>query len=149
MKHRTAPRVVAAVFLSSPLLAMAAAPVIDVYKSALCGCCAKWVNHLETNGFTVKVRNVVNPSYYREIFGVPQALGSCHTALVHAYAIEGHVPARDIERLLVERPKAKGLVVPSMPMGAPGMEGQRSDPYDVLLVEAGGNYSRYHHYNGN
>ncbi|GAB3546325.1 DUF411 domain-containing protein [Noviherbaspirillum agri] len=149
MKHRIALHAVAAGLLVLPFLATAAAPALEVYKSALCGCCTEWVKHLEANGFEVKAHNVANPSDYREKFGVPQALGSCHTALVQGYAIEGHVPASDIKRLLAERPKAKGLAVPSMPMGSPGMEGHRSAPYDVLLVETGGNYSTYHHYDGN
>jgi hypothetical protein len=135
--------------LCAPLLASAAAPVIEVYKSATCGCCNGWVDHLKANGFSVKVRNVANPSDYREKFGMPNELGSCHTGMVQGYAIEGHVPASEIKRLLVEKPKAKGLAVPSMPMGSPGMEGHRNDPYDVLLVEAKGRTSTYKHYNGN
>lgn len=128
------------------LFAAAAAPVIDVYKSASCGCCTDWVKHLEANGFDVKAHNVANPSDYREKFGIPQELGSCHTALVQGYAMEGHIPAADIKRLLQERPKATGLAVPSMPLGSPGMEGHRSDPYDVFLVQADGRYSTYRHY---
>lgn len=130
-----------------PLATAAAAPVVDVYKSAGCGCCTEWVMHLERNGFTVKAQNVANPSDYREKFGLTQALGSCHTGLVAGYALEGHVPADDIKRLLAEKPKAKGLAVPSMPLGSPGMEGPRKDPYDVLLVQADGRYSVYRHYN--
>lgn len=133
--------------LLAPLLA-AAAPVVEVYKSASCECCIDWVKHLEKNGFSVTARNVANPTDYRERFGMPNELGSCHTALVGGYAIEGHVPASEIKRLLQERPKAKGLAVPSMPMGSPGMEGRRSDPYDVLLVQPDGKYSVYRHYDG-
>lgn len=129
------------------LAAGAAAPVIEVYKSASCGCCTEWVKHLERNGFTVKARNVANPSDYREKFGLPQALGSCHTGMVAGYALEGHIPADDIKRLLAEKPKVKGLAVPSMPLGSPGMEGPRKDPFDVLLVHADGRYSVYRHYN--
>lgn len=131
-----------------PLLARAALPTIEVYKSASCGCCGAWVKHLEENGFTVKAQNVANPTDYREKFGMPNDLGSCHTGLVQGYAIEGHVPASEIKRLLAERPKAIGLAVPSMPMGSPGMEGHRSDPYDVLLVKAGGGHTVYRHYDG-
>ena len=131
--------------LLTPLLADAA-PVVEVYKSASCECCTDWVKHLEKNGFSVTARNVTNPTDYRERFGMPNELGSCHTALVGGYAIEGHVPASEIKRLLQERPKAKGLAVPSMPLGSPGMEGRRSDPYDVLLVQPDGKYSVYRHY---
>jgi hypothetical protein len=129
-----------------PLFAVAAAPAIELYKSANCGCCVDWIRHLEANGFAVKANNVANPTDYREKFGMPQELGSCHTALVQGYAIEGHVPAADIRRLLQERLKAKGLAVPSMPLGSPGMEGPRRDPYDVFLVQADGRYSTYRHY---
>lgn len=125
-----------------------ALPVIEVYKSATCGCCTAWVDHLQANGFTVKGSNVPNPAQYREKFGIPNQLGSCHTGLVEGYAIEGHVPAQDIKRMLAERPKAKGLTVPGMPIGSPGMEveGQGSDAYDVLLVHANGGQSVYSHY---
>jgi hypothetical protein len=127
-----------------------ALPAIDVYKSESCGCCAGWVDHLKASGFAVKARNVANPSDYREKFGMPQALGSCHTGMVEGYALEGHVPAREIKQLLAERPKAKGLAVPGMPLGSPGMEveGERSDPYEVLLVQANGSYSVYRRYEG-
>lgn len=148
MKRRIFLQVLLAGTLGIHLAASAAAPVIEVYKSASCGCCTGWVKHLEANGFTVKANDVANPSDYREKFGIPKALGSCHTAMVQGYAIEGHVPASEIKRLLKERPKAKGLAVPSMPMGSPGMEGNRNDPYDVLLVQADGRYTTYRHYPG-
>jgi hypothetical protein len=135
--------------LGIPLLASAAAPVIEVYKSAYCGCCTEWVEHLKANGFTVKAQNVANPTDYREKFGMPNELGSCHTGMVQGYAIEGHVPASEIKRLLTEKPKAKGLAVPAMPMGSPGMEGPRKDSYDVLVVHTNGRRSTYQHYNGN
>lgn len=130
------------------LAAGAAGPVVEVYKSEYCGCCTEWVKHLEANGFTVKAHNVANPSDYRQKFGIPEALGSCHTGVVQGYALEGHVPAAEIKRLLAEKPKARGLAVPAMPMGSPGMEGPRKDPYDVLLVDGEGRYSTYKHYNG-
>jgi hypothetical protein len=130
----------------APLAARAAVPIIDVYKSASCGCCSGWVRHLQDHGFTVRPHDVANPSDYREKFGIPQELGSCHTALVNGYAIEGHVPAREIKRLLAERPQARGLAVPAMPQGAPGMEGQRHDPFDVFLLQADGRRTLYQHY---
>lgn len=123
-----------------------ALPVIDVYKSASCGCCHVWVDHLRANGFTVKAVDVPNPSDYRAKYGVSDALGSCHTGVVAGYALEGHVPAAEIKRLLAERPKARGLAVPGMPMGSPGMEGARKDPYDVLLIQADGRTRVYKHY---
>lgn len=133
--------------LAANVSAHAAAPLVEVFKSESCGCCSEWVKHLESNGFAVKARNVANPTDYREKFGMPNNLGSCHSALVQGYAIEGHVPAAEIKRLLAEKPKAKGLAVPSMPLGSPGMEGPRKDPYDVLLVRDGGRYTVYKHYN--
>ena len=129
-----------------PLAAGAAQPVIEVYKTATCGCCKEWVRHLEANGFTVKARDVDNPSDYREKFGIPAQYGSCHTGHVNGYAIEGHVPAADIKRLLADKPKARGLAVPAMPMGSPGMEGPRKDPFDVLLVKDGGKTAVYKRY---
>jgi hypothetical protein len=131
------------------IVASAASPVVDVYKSAYCGCCADWVKHMESSGFTVKTQNVANPSDYREKYGIPQEFGSCHTAVVQGYALEGHVPATEIKRLLSEKPKAKGLAAPGMPMGSPGMEGAHKHPYDVMLVQSNGQTSVYKHYDGN
>lgn len=129
-----------------PALAVAAQPVIEVYKTASCGCCKKWVKHLEQNGFAVKAHDVSNPGEYREKFGIPQELGSCHSARVAGYALEGHVPAAEIKRLLASKPKAAGLAVPAMPLGSPGMEGPRSDPYDVLLVGKDGKATVFKRY---
>jgi hypothetical protein len=125
-------------------------PVIEVYKTATCGCCTAWVDHLRANGFTVNAHNVPSPADYREKFGIPQALGSCHTGRVAGYALEGHVPAREVKRLLAERPQARGLAVPGMPLGSPGMEveGERSDAYDVMMVKADGSHTVYSHYEG-
>ena len=148
MKHRIFKRAILAASLAMPLLASAAGPVVEVYKSAYCGCCTGWVEHMQANGFDVKVKNVESPSDYREKFGIPQEFGSCHTAKVQGYAIEGHVPAADIKRLLAEKPKAVGLAVPAMPMGSPGMEGPRKDAYDVFLVKDDGKKSVYKHYDG-
>lgn len=147
MISRIFSRLALASALGLPLAATAALPVIEVYKSAQCGCCSEWVKHLKANGFTVKTSNVANPSDYREKAGIPDRLGSCHTGMVNGYAIEGHVPATEIKRLLVEKPKARGLAVPAMPLGSPGMEGPRNDPYDVFLVGANGSSTVYKHYN--
>lgn len=146
MKKRLVIKLLAISALAMQLPAYAAAPVVDVYKSANCGCCSEWASHLEKNGFTVKVRNVGNPTDYREKFGIPDELGSCHTGNVNGYALEGHVPAADIRRVLAEKPKARGLAVPAMPMGSPGMEGPHRHPYDVMLVGENGRYAVYRHY---
>lgn len=116
-------------------------PIVEVWKDPNCGCCKDWVLHLEQNGFKVRVFDSGN-TQARKRLGVPENLGSCHTAQVGAYAIEGHVPAQDIARLLREKPKAVGLAVPGMPVGSPGMDGAvyqgRKDPYDVLLIAKSG-----------
>ena len=110
---------------------------IEVWKSPTCGCCADWIRLLEAQGFRSTVHDVGNAAA-RARLGIPVELGSCHTARVDGYVIEGHVPGRDIRRLLRERPQAIGLAVPGMPVGSPGMDaaiyGGRRDPYDVLLV---------------
>lgn len=131
-----------------PGLAFAKSETIDVYKSATCGCCTAWVEHLRANGFNVKTQDVPNTAAYRARFGIPAALGSCHTAMIGGYALEGHVPAREIRRLLAEKPKAVGLTVPGMPMGSPGMEmaDMPADAYDVLLVKKDGGHVVFQHY---
>lgn len=129
-----------------PLAASASQPVIEVYKTEYCGCCKEWIKHLEANGFKVQAHNVADTASYREKFGIPAQYGSCHTGRVGGYAVEGHVPAAEIKRLLAEKPKAAGLAVPGMPMGSPGMEGPRKDAYDVLLVKDGGKTSVYKRY---
>lgn len=138
-----------ATVLPAPKLARAAAaPLVEGYKSARCGCGQGWIEHLKPNGFAVKARDVDDPGAYRRKFGIPDDLGSCHTGFVQGYAVAGHVPAADIKRLLAEKPKARGLAVPSMPLGSPGMESPRKDPYDVFLVRADGSTSVYQHYSG-
>ncbi len=119
---------------------------VTIYKNPSCGCCSKWVKHLEDNGFEASTHDVAQVDIYKEKFGLPHGLGSCHTAIVEGYLIEGHVPAQDIKRLLQERPQAKGLAVPGMPSGSPGMEGPRKDAYDVLLIKPDGTASVYSHY---
>ena len=139
--RRLALLALAATLAGRPLRAAAPPVRVEVWKSPTCECCNDWIRHLEANGFRVVVYETGNTDA-RGWLGMPAALGSCHTALVGGYAIEGHVPARDIQRLLAERPKALGLAVPGMPVGSPGMDGppygQRKDPYDVLLVQNGG-----------
>lgn len=125
-------------------------PQMEVWKDPDCGCCKDWVTHLETNGFTVKVNDTGNAAA-RTRLGMPTKLSSCHTGLVGAYVIEGHVPAREIIRLLREKPPVLGLAVPGMPVGSPGMDGavygDRRDPYDVLLVSRDGSTRVYQSYN--
>ena len=117
----------------------AAAQTIDVIKTPWCGCCAHWVEHLRANGFTVRVTETQDLAPVARRHGVPDALRSCHSARVGGYAIEGHVPAADIRRLLRERPQAAGLAVPGMPIGAPGMEqGNRRQPYATILFTRDG-----------
>lgn len=128
-------------------IAPAFATEITVYKSATCGCCKEWVKHLQANGFSVKAHDVSDLMSYKTANGVPMKLSSCHTATVEGYAIEGHVPASDIKRLLKERPAVSGLAVPGMPVGSPGMEqGAHKDRYEVLTFDKQGNtgvYARY------
>src|SRR5688572_28855168 len=110
------------ILVSSVLVMVHAADhTITVFKTPTCGCCGIWVNHLKSNGFQVIVNEVPNTAEYQRKYGVPAGLESCHTAIVEGYTIEGHVPATEIQRLLKERPKAKGLAVPGMPLGSPGM----------------------------
>ncbi len=124
-------------------------PLVEVWKAPTCGCCKDWMAHLEANGFFTKGIDQGNSAQRRRL-QVPEQLGSCHTALVGGYAIEGHVPAREIQRLLREKPKAVGLAVPGMPIGSPGMDGPeykgRRDPYDVLLILADGSTRVYQSY---
>ena len=122
-------------------------PVVDVYKSPTCGCCSQWVDHLKANGFTVRAHDTDNVAAHKTRLGVPAGLGSCHTAQVGGYLVEGPVPAKDIKRLLKEKPRARGLVVPAMPIGSPGMEeGNRKDAYDVFLVNRDGSTQTYARY---
>ena len=126
----------------------AAGPLVSVVKTPTCGCCSKWVDHLKANGFTTTVKDVRSTAEFRREAGVPDNLQSCHTAIVEGYAIEGHVPAADIRRLLKTRPKAKGLAVPGMPLGSPGMEANRRDAYSVLLFQTDGRVSVFTKYPG-
>ncbi len=123
--------------------------LVEVWKSPTCGCCKDWVAHIEANGFKVKLHDDGNADA-RVRLGMPNKYGSCHTALVDGYVLEGHVPAREIRRLLKERPQAVGLAVPAMPVGSPGMDGPeyggRKDPYDVLLVRKDGLAAVYQPY---
>ena len=119
-----------------------AGPAIHVVKTAACGCCGHWITHLQRNGFRVTVANVPDVTPYARRLGVPDHLRSCHTASVGGYAVEGHVPAADIRRLLRERPPAAGIAVPGMPIGSPGMEhGNHREPYNTVLFTRAGRQS--------
>lgn len=149
MPSRTTLSFLLPLLFAQPLPAMAtqpAQPVVEVYKTATCGCCKQWIRHLEANGFSVKAQDVANAGDYRAKFGIADEHGSCHSARVQGYAVEGHVPASDIKRMLATRPQAAGLAVPGMPMGSPGMEGAHSEPYEVLLVKKDGTTSVYKRY---
>lgn len=127
-------------------------PLVEVWKDPNCGCCKDWMVHLESAGFEVKAHDKGNTAA-RTAFGMPQALGSCHTAKVQGYVIEGHVPATDIKRLLADKPQALGLSVPGMPVGSPGMDGPayggKRDPYRVLLVQKDGSTQVFSSHAGN
>jgi hypothetical protein len=156
MQHATNPRrALLAALAALPMAGWATPPakakvLVEVWKDPSCGCCKEWVSHLQANGFAVKVNETGNNAM-RAKLGIPQKLGSCHTALVGGYAVEGHVPAADIRKLLKDKPEAIGLTVPGMPVGSPGMDGaiygKRRDPYDVLLVLASGETRVFSSYN--
>ena len=138
MKRRTL--LAAALAASFTARAKPQAVAVEVWKDPSCGCCHDWIEHMRANGFQVTVHDTGNTAV-RARLGLPQRLGSCHTALVGGYLLEGHVPAADVRKLLAQKPQALGLAVPGMPVGSPGMDGPayngRRDPYDVLLVTKG------------
>lgn len=129
--------------------AHASAILIQVWKDPNCGCCKDWIALLEKSGFATTVIDQGNNAA-RARLGMPQKFGSCHTALVQGYVIEGHVPVADLQRLLKERPRALGLSVPGMPIGSPGMDGLayggRRDAYQVLLVPKDGSAKIFNSY---
>lgn len=135
--------------VAAPAFGKSAPTLVEVWKSPTCGCCQDWIKHMQASGFTVRSSDTGNTAV-RARLGIPLALGSCHTARVAGYAIEGHVPAREVRRLLQDRPAAVGLAVPAMPIGSPGMDGPeygaRRDPYDVLMVHEDGSTSIYQSY---
>ena len=117
--------------------AFAETHVLKVYKSPLCGCCGAWVDHMRSAGFRVEVTDITDLRPIKNKLGVFPELRACHTAMIDGYVIEGHVPAREVINLLIDRPKAIGLAVPGMPVGSPGMEqGSRRDPFQVILFSS-------------
>ena len=134
--------------LSRP--ALAAPGQMKVFKSPTCGCCSAWVEHIANAGFDAVTRNIDEETLWsmKARVGVTPELGSCHTAFIDGYFIEGHVPAGDVQRLLSERPDALGLTVPGMPGGSPGMEmGDLREAYDTLLVLGDGSTQVFESHN--
>jgi hypothetical protein len=113
-------------------------PTITVYKDPDCGCCKNWIEHLIKHGYTVKVKDTRELKKVKQSLGIPEKLEACHTALVGAYLVEGHVPAEDIDRLLKTKPKVAGIAVPGMPAGSPGMEMGAKQPYSVISFDRAG-----------
>ncbi|MBC8088041.1 MAG: DUF411 domain-containing protein [Phycisphaerae bacterium] len=119
--------------------ALPVAPVtVKVYKDASCGCCKEWVKHMQKAGFVVTAEDSADMAGIKKKLGVPDSLASCHTAVIGDYLVEGHVPADVVQIMLKEKPVARGLAVPGMPMGSPGMEGPVKDKYNVMLFERSG-----------
>jgi hypothetical protein len=132
---------------SLPAVAAPSATEVQVFKSPTCGCCSSWVEHMRAAGFTVKVTEVDDTTAARKRLGLPDRYGSCHTATIGGYVLEGHVPAPEVKRLLAAKPKAIGLAVPGMPPSAPGMDVPgRKDPYQVLLIDASGQSTVFANY---
>jgi predicted methyltransferase len=113
---------------------------MEVYKSPTCACCSKWITHMRQHGFTVTSTDLPDVSVIKKKHNVPGTVTSCHTALVGGYVVEGHVPAKDVQRLLNERPAVAGIAVPGMPIGSPGMEveGSPANAYDVVSFNSTG-----------
>ena len=149
MNHRAIIALVGMVFGAS-LVARGAppqAPVVDVYKSATCGCCSKWIDHMRKSGFTVRTLDLSDADLasFKASHGVTAQVQSCHTAIVAGYVIEGHVPATDVRRLLAARPPIIGLAAVGMPRGAPGMEvwGQPPQPYSITAFDKKGRLTEF------
>jgi hypothetical protein len=126
--------------IAQPGAQQARTTTVEVYKSPTCGCCSKWVEHLRAAGLTVRTTDTETVDELKTKHGVPQKVRSCHTALVGGYVVEGHVPVRDVQRLLKERPAIAGIGVPGMPVGSPGMDvaGVKPHPYDVIAFSKDG-----------
>ncbi len=119
-------------------------PTVTVYKSPTCKCCVDWVDHLEENGFETKIENVNNTVIVKNKFEIGKQLQACHTAVVDGYIVEGHVPADLVKRMLNEEPDIKGIAVPGMPQGSPGMEGSGvKEPYTIYTFDEDGNTGVY------
>lgn len=131
--------------------APAAKPLaITIHKDPSCGCCTGWVEHLRRAGFEISIVETADRTALLARHGVPSQMMSCHTGIVGPYAVEGHVPAADVRRLLREKPDARGLAVPGMPIGSPGMEAPDGwrEPYDVFLIRKDGSATVFAHHEG-
>lgn len=134
-------------FMFWPIMNSVAGPEIVIYKSPTCGCCTKWASYLKDNGFNVTQIKTQNLNTVKQNQRIPPNLSSCHTAIVDGYIVEGHVPVNAIRRMLKEKPSIKGITVPGMPIGSPGMEqGTTKQPYDVLAIHADGSTAIYESY---
>jgi len=116
---------------------------ITVYKNPQCGCCNKWISYLKKNNYNVIEKNTRDVLAEKKRLGVPEKLAACHTAVIDGYIVEGHVTDRDIKRLLLFRPKIKGIAVPGMPVGTPGMEGSIREPYSTMSFDKEGNIKTF------
>lgn len=116
---------------------------VVMYSSPSCGCCGKWADHLAENGFTVRTEHVNDMTPVKMQHGIPYELSSCHTAVVDGYLVEGHVPADVVRRMLNEKPDIRGITVPGMPIGSPGMEGPNPQPYDIIALNNDGTTQVY------
>jgi hypothetical protein len=143
--RRTALFIVAGAMLAPLAAAAGGRPQVTMHRDPNCGCCGGWAEHLRASGFPVSVVDTARINAVKTQLGVPSQLWSCHTAQIGNYVVEGHVPASAIERLLAEQPAARGLAVPGMPIGSPGMEGGEEDTYDVVLFGPQGQrvFARY------
>jgi len=152
IKNKRLTAIVLTIFISSLisfvfLQKVSAEPEMTVYKSPTCGCCGKWITHMEENGFNVTAVDVLEMNIVKEKYGIDRQLASCHTAVIDDYFVEGHVPANDVKRLISEKPDVLGLSVPGMPVGSPGMEmGDRIDNYAVIAIGKDGDTQVFNQY---
>lgn len=138
-----------ALWLWSGAIAQAAEMPMTVFRSPTCSCCGAWIEHLESEGFTVTEHQMTDMDAVKQEYGIPEEMASCHTALIDGYKIEGHVPAADIHQLLLDHPDVEGLAVPGMPVGSPGMEsGDRHDAYTVFSFKPNGELESVNEYSG-
>ena len=117
-----------------------AGPLVEVFKSPTCGCCAQWVEHMRKSGFNVRTTDVNDLTVIKKSRGVPADVQSCHTAVINGYVVEGHVPPADVHRMLKEKPAIAGIAVGGMPIGSPGMETPyvKAEPYNVMSFDKSG-----------
>lgn len=150
LRRRDLVTLACAFLVSAVLPAAAAGEAITVLKTSGCACCLGWIKHLKQAGFVVDAKNVDMGTLMKTKLdaGLTAQLAACHTGKLSGYIIEGHVPVREIRRLLDERPDAIGLAVPGMPLGSPGMEADKGEPYEVLLVRKDGSTEIFAQYRG-